>query len=417
MSLTFVGDSNPIAGTTSATADSGAISGPGTPLAVDDHVFLHVTNKRPAVTPSTPAGWSLVGSSVQVGGGTAGAGGGPLRITVFYRRWQSGDSVPAIANSGTGAVIQCALVVYRGALGDSLSFATSSGSDTTDATSWSVTGGSTIAFAVDDVLLTFAAVTSTGPNFSAPSVTASEITFDTLGNPYSSSTGSGDDQRAACYRTVVTAGSGTVAPSMTDTLTASGIATGGALFVRVRQTPPVTHAKTGSGAAKGAGSGPKELAAQAPIEKASGGAAGSAAAGAREVAHPAPITKSAAAAVVGVGTGLRQRDMPRAGAGAVVAAGSGAAVVVLTVIEKAGSAAPHAAGTGVRQRERPRSGAAAARTAGAGTGATVHAVTISKTGSAAVRGAGTGLRNVELSRTGSGGLFRIGSGALSLIHI
>lgn len=418
MALTFVGDSNPVSGTTSATADTGAITGGGAPLAVNDHVFLHIANKRPAVTPSTPAGWTLVGSSVQVGSGTPGAGDGPLRITVFYRKWQSGDTIPAVANSGTGAAIQAALVIYRGVLGDSLTFATASGSDTTDATGWSVTGGSTIAFAVDDVLLAFSGITSTGPNFQTPVLSATGITFDTIGNPYSTSTGNGDDLRSACHRVAVTAGSATIAPVMTDTLTQSGVATGGVLFVRVRQVLPLTITKTGSGAAKGAGAGPKVVEALAPIEK-----TGSAIAGTTGNALPLVVThattreKAGAGGLRGAATGTRQHEMPRTGAGAVAGAGHAPAPVVqVTVISKAGSAAAKGAGSGPRQRDRVETGSGAARGAGSGVRAITHPIVIEKTGGAAGRTAGTGKRNAEWAETGGGGLFHVGSGQLLIVH-
>ncbi|MDP9144355.1 MAG: polysaccharide lyase family 7 protein [Actinomycetota bacterium] len=228
--LTLLGDTNPVTSNTSATAN------PVTDTAEGDFAVLCVVSKPAATTVATPTGWSSAGSQ-QVGTGAVGPDSGPLRITLFHRVVPSGGlTIPALAISGTGAVISVGLLVWRPDPGWTVTVSTTQGSDTTADTTWSVTGAGTLGYTADDHLLALSAATSNVPTFTAEALTVTGATFTALDSRWDAGTGIGDNLRSIAHTAECTAGTATAAPA--HTMTASAAVTGGAMFLRLHPVPP-----------------------------------------------------------------------------------------------------------------------------------------------------------------------------------
>lgn len=391
MAVQYLGDSNPIAGTSSATPD---LSGFTTPPLPGDHALLLVVHKPSTITLAPPAGWDLAVPSVVVGSGSTGGGTGPLRLTVFRQDVPEGTWTLPTINLGTSDVISVGLIVYRTAPGEALQITASSGSDTTADTTWSVTGATVLPFEIGDVCLVFGGVTAQSPAFASSGIVIPGVTVGTVNNPWSTSTNLGNDLRSFAYRTTVVSGGGSAGlgaqplgtsplgggatpgpPIHTAAMSTATNATGGALFLRLHAVPAVTRG-VGAGAA--------------------GGGAGSVAA---TVVHSAVATRGVGAA--GQGAGSAALSLDRAVLiDTVSAAGEGAGSAELLVRR----AAVHdltvgAAGEGYAAVEQTRlCGVRAAGAAGAGAG---------------------GLAAVSLYRfdVGAAGVGAVGSAAVALVRI
>jgi hypothetical protein len=241
VALVFLADSDPVAGATSATPAAVVAT-----LQEGDHAFIPVSFKRPgSATLATPADWAEIASAT-VGTGAAGEGAGPIGVRVYYRKVPSGGlTLPTLTLGGvtTGSVVQAGLIVYRGDLGaaSELAYAVTSGSDTSEGTDWSVTGAANIGLTAGDALLCLGAIT--GPT--ATNITAGTVALIvpgttpdplTVSNPYSTSSGTGDNVRSVAYRTTIGGGAESAPPQMTATLGNSGTGgTGGTVFLRLRE--------------------------------------------------------------------------------------------------------------------------------------------------------------------------------------
>jgi Alginate lyase len=240
VALVFLDDSNPVTGATSTTPATVVAS-----LQEGDHAFIPVSFKRPgSATLATPADWTEIASAT-VGTGAVGEATGPIGVRVYHRKVPAGGlTLPTLTLGGTttGSVIQAALIVYRGDLGaaSELVYAVTSGSDTSEGTGWSVTGGANIGLAAGDALLCVGAITGpTTTNITTgtvqlivPGVTPDPLTVAT---PYNTSAGTGDNVRSFAYRTAVEGGAETAPPQMTATMGSGTGATGGAVFLRLRE--------------------------------------------------------------------------------------------------------------------------------------------------------------------------------------
>lgn len=85
--------------------NDGNVSIPGSPTD-GMRMYLFVGWKDQSVTLATPSGWNLIGSSFADGAVASGNGTGSMRISAFYRDWQSGDT--SVALDFSGAVIALA---------------------------------------------------------------------------------------------------------------------------------------------------------------------------------------------------------------------------------------------------------------------------------------------------------------------
>lgn len=187
-------------------------------------------------TPSAPSGFALpTGGTVSGGGGSWGFKTGPARAIAWEKTAagsESGNSTVSWTDSASTAT--AFMVNLSGENAGWQTTACSSGTSTGGAIS--VTGGSTIDFEVNDLLIALYAANTNDGVMIAQTLTASGITFDTVTerpSAFGTLQSGGNTVSLAAFSANVTAGSGTVAPAATITWS-EGTPAGAMLFIRVR---------------------------------------------------------------------------------------------------------------------------------------------------------------------------------------
>jgi hypothetical protein len=216
-------------GTTTATPAAIA----GVTLAEGDTVFLLVVSKLSGVVPVTPAGW-IKEFEGAFGTGADAAGAGLVRLTVFSREVPASGTLtmPAV---GTGTnVVGVVPLAVRPDAGQQVVWNGFGGSDTTAATSWSVTASANPGLTSGDVVAVLTGVTGSTPLFNAFSLAATGATISALAEAVDNNTTLGNDMRVGVHTGTVTAGTATAAPVFTATLSSATGATGGSLIMRFR---------------------------------------------------------------------------------------------------------------------------------------------------------------------------------------
>jgi hypothetical protein len=235
---TLVGRSSSVVFGTTSGVTPGSVAG----VAEGDVAFIYMVAKRSTAalcqtTPNQP-GWTSAASSMTlVGTGSAGAGTGPLTVIVYAKEADASGlgTLPAIAplsGSCTGVVME----VWRPASGEKIAWAWVTGSDTTSATSWSVTGNRNPGLIADDRVTILSALTAAATGtFNSFSLAATGATIGSVSEAFDISTANGNDETFGLHNCSVTAGTATAAPVFTATLGTAN--TGGSGIVRIRSIP------------------------------------------------------------------------------------------------------------------------------------------------------------------------------------
>jgi hypothetical protein len=202
--------------------------------ATGDLAILQVVSGHPNDSvPSTPSGWTLVGS-FSGGGGTFGASAGPRRLTWFARVLTGGDSNPttAIPSGGTGSVIAGRVFNLTRTAGTGWRWAATIGEDTTSGTGFSVVCATALTFKTGDFAILGYGVASNADSYTAETITATGITFGTVTERADAAVATGNGESMAIATCSVSAGSGTQAPTVAATLAAASTGVAGVLRVR-----------------------------------------------------------------------------------------------------------------------------------------------------------------------------------------
>ena len=189
---------------------------------------------------SDEAGWT---NTVRQAGGFNGAAidTHTTEVGVDRKEITGADAGPTVFDQvgGTQAGIVGIMASYTKLAGYTWDFATSAGTDDTHGANRSVTGSSSIALDVGDVVAAVVAVdTDASLTITAPAITASGITFGTTNAraPVSAGSIQGHDGNIYWFDATVTAGAGTAAPVLNFTTATSQCGPVG--FVRLRATAP-----------------------------------------------------------------------------------------------------------------------------------------------------------------------------------
>lgn len=223
MSASFQAEITIQAGTTSITLTIPGGVQPG------DMAIAFVANKLDTATPSLPAGWNSLGSSV-VGTGVAGAGTGPLRISAYWiLLTQAILANPTFPITG-GNVAMGYGQVWRKPIDESWRTPTATfGTDAVHDLSWATTGSSNLGLGVGDSLAVCQAGTAnTGPT--GRTVTVAGTTGTSTGI---NSAGSALGNQLFLWgeRFTVATGASSAGPVSSGSFAANQ--SGGAAFVRV----------------------------------------------------------------------------------------------------------------------------------------------------------------------------------------
>ncbi|MFJ8153973.1 hypothetical protein [Streptomyces sp. NPDC094468] len=195
---------------------------------------LQVVSGHPSdPVPSTPSGWTLVGSA-SGGGGTFGASAGPRRLTFFARVLVGGDAAPttAIPSGSAGSLIAGRIVSLARTAGTGWRWAASFGDDQTSGTSFSAVGTSALTWKAGDLAVIGYGVASNADSYTAEALAAAGITFGTVTERADAAVTTGNGTSVALATCSVSSGSATVAPTVSATLASASIGIAGVMRVR-----------------------------------------------------------------------------------------------------------------------------------------------------------------------------------------
>lgn len=204
-------------------------------LAEGDLVILVLVSKyETAVLSSDPVGWDGPGTPAVNTGRPTGNDNGNTRMRVFYRVWQSGDTMPSLAPNPNNVSTVLAKA-YRSTTGRYDVVAIPLADDTTG-TPLAVTTPA-LDLKVGDHLSTDMVLNGDVVTWGTTTVTASGITFGTATSaPADANTTTGTDLRMRAMTRAVTAGTGS--PTVTVSTALAGTTTnavGTVAVVRVRE--------------------------------------------------------------------------------------------------------------------------------------------------------------------------------------
>ena len=251
----------PVAAAAAYSAAAGATSvAPAYPTGIvaTDALILFVGQKPTAAnggTVTTPAGWTLRDELTAAGGygTTIGADTGNTNLRVYTKNTVAGTETGTLAVTLGGSDIAWAFIVRVPTNGGTLSYGSADGQRTTAPTAntpfaVALTNGATAtAFASGDLALWAMCIptdVTTPAQFSAQSITATGATFGAATEINEPDNTTGNDIGGYSAWASVTAGTSTVAPTVT--VTAGGTVTnvrGPIVLLRVRETLP---ARTGT---------------------------------------------------------------------------------------------------------------------------------------------------------------------------
>ena len=197
--------------------------------------ILQVVSGHPSDSvPSTPSGWTLIGSS-SGGGGTFASSAGPRRLTFFARVLLGSDGNPttAIPAGSTGSLIAGRIVSLSRTAGTGWRWAASFGDDQTSGTAFAAAGGTALSWKAGDTAVIGYGVASNADSFSAEAITVTGVTFGTLTERADAAVTTGYGTSVALATVAVSSGTATLAPSLVATLASAS--TGIAGVVRVRE--------------------------------------------------------------------------------------------------------------------------------------------------------------------------------------
>jgi hypothetical protein len=267
-------------------------------IASGDYLTCVVTSgATSSETPTTPTGWTLLGTGASTDG-AFGVDTGPRRVTVFGRiadGTESGTLTVSITNGNTcrGSIIRWTKSALFG-----WNVVGSGGNDSTSGTGFSAATGA-IDWAVGDCTLVAVGQRVDTATQSAQSLTATGITFGTRTNQRSDADTTGNDHRHVIDTFAATTG-GTGSQAPTWAYTASTSVSGGLVIVRLREVAnsPIAGRATGTGTGSNA------------TPKASGNATPTVASATGTSWVPASGRRAGAATAVGVANNVRMTGTP-----------------------------------------------------------------------------------------------------------
>ena len=208
-----------------------------TGVAVGDLVVMTLVSKYDDATVATPpSGWTDQGAVSNTGRPT-GVDNGNLRMRVWTRVWQSGDTMPTLDPTPNNVSVGHA-TAYRVAAGKVFNVQSSVTADDTTGSPSAHT--SSLALTVGDILHIDHCLNGDAPTYGTVTLTATGATMSAVStNTADSSTTSGTDLRYRSVRYTVNSGS---ASSVTYSVTLGGTTTNAvstATMMRIREADPL----------------------------------------------------------------------------------------------------------------------------------------------------------------------------------
>ena len=188
---------------------------------------------------TAPAGWTSLGQ-LEDGTGTFGVDTGTRRVGFFIKDTVTGSESGTTgafgytAGGATNSTLRVSVFRVEVPAGYSLDTAFVSGADTSNGTGYSAAASSSATLDANRLVLIGTAQNIDTGTVSAAAITATGITFGTLTNRATTAVTNGNDHRHILHSVPVSSGSGTVAPTFSYTISASGSGPTGFLVLRAR---------------------------------------------------------------------------------------------------------------------------------------------------------------------------------------
>ncbi len=210
------------AGALSTGATSITPAYPSTPTAGELLVMVVASTHTDDSMPSTPSGWTLADST-----------SGTRRLSWFVRVAVGGDAAPTteIPSGDSGSAIAGRIHVLARSGGTGWRWSATAGADASSGTSFSA-AGSALTWAAGDVALLGYALSGSTASATAEAVAATGITYGATTERADDAVATGTGARLTVASCAVTAGSGSLAPTITATLAAAATGVAGVLRVR-----------------------------------------------------------------------------------------------------------------------------------------------------------------------------------------
>lgn len=231
-------------GTSTASTTTAVIPYPVSGVTAGDIPFLMVISKATTGTGEPPAIADPSGFTKKFeawgGTGTAGAGTGPVKFTVWQKTTdadgtENGTSVSVVNPSGSSMVYGNIHGVRRATAGSTVLVANSSGQDSSAGTAWSVTCAADPGITVDDLCFNLIGGTvNTSATFTVEAIAATGATFGTMTEREDAGSNTGNGGRRCISHQACTAGTSSAAPVLTAT-SASASQSGVGAILRIRE--------------------------------------------------------------------------------------------------------------------------------------------------------------------------------------
>lgn len=220
------------------TAHAGQSTAPGTPAGVSagDLKLCWVMEKYPTGPPATPAGWTLEESllSGTIDCNVAGTDGGDVRLTLFSRYHQQGDTPPTfpLQDAGGFNILLAQITAYKtDSPGKRLTVKSLGGVSDKSAPTYTVTRTKDASLQANDLLLhAYGQTSNSGADPTMTSIATTGLTYGAITQRVLINTSIGGDGYFLTWSIPVTAGS---------SATASGLAIQGQIPFGGRETQPV----------------------------------------------------------------------------------------------------------------------------------------------------------------------------------
>jgi hypothetical protein len=221
-------------------------------------MLLVIASKYPTNSPTTPAGWTLLGQATG-GAGASGVDTGNVYCTVYYKDSDGTESGTLTVSLPSGNVLCPKILSYTKAAGTVWDIAFATGAvNAGGTTAWSVTAGSDPGFRIGDRCIAVNAINSDAYTYTGHAISIPGVTTNTASERTDAGTSFGDD--VYTYACDFNCSAGTSSGNAVFTATASGSAAdapaGATVFVRLRETTAgstaITFGQSGDLAGAGA---------------------------------------------------------------------------------------------------------------------------------------------------------------------
>lgn len=207
------------------------------PATVDrgDLLVLGISNKYPTNGPTTPAGWTAITNYQASGGaGSAGIDTGNVYATAFVKEaegWE--DGIPVYIDIASGNSAEAQIIRFIKGTGKEWDLAATTGSDTSQDTTYSATGAGDPGITAGDIVVTVTGSNSDAAGWSAHALTATGISGVSSTERNETAGAGGDDTELVMVTHGIGTGTASTAPTYTSTATAN--VAGATVFLRIRE--------------------------------------------------------------------------------------------------------------------------------------------------------------------------------------